>query len=453
MSARRAAVLLAGAAAVTYLSTPVLHRSTDTDPQLFTAASWITRGDASIDAFPPGQSNEIVARGHRYSAYPLGLGLISAPFLAPFALGGEQIADLGFRAVFGRLLAVLLTAASVGVMYLACAQLARPAAALVATIGYAFGTGSWAISSQELTQHPAAQLLVATGLWVLARGGPSTSRAGLLLALATLTRPLILIVALAGALTARRIGGIHGLIRYAAWGLPPAAFLVTYNVIVYGHPAGALYGEPIPWVFPPPGLAGLLVSPSRGLLVFSPFLLLAAVGAWRAWRIPRIPGDATAALIRETSIAAVASWVAYASVSWWWAGWSYGNRYLLDAVPLLTLAVAHAVDGGALRRRIWRFLAAAAFAWAALLQLAGALYGYTYWNGYNWNATPSIDATPERLWQWSDPQWWSVLRQLAVDPGFPAAFTLIGLALAALIVRPLVLPTRRHQRAGADGQR
>jgi hypothetical protein len=176
MSARAAATLPAVAAAVAYIFVPVLHRSTDTDPQLFTAASWIALGGASIDEYPSGRSNEVVVRGHQYSSYPLGLGLVSAPALAPFLIAGMQVTDIGARAVFGRLLAVLLAAASVGFTYLACAQIARPAAALAATIGYAFGTATSAISSLELTQHAAAQLFIAIDLWLLARGGAVAPR-------------------------------------------------------------------------------------------------------------------------------------------------------------------------------------------------------------------------------------------------------------------------------------
>ena len=83
MRARTVAALLALAAAAVYVGVPVLHRSTDTDPQLFTAASWIQQGDATIDEYPPGQSNEIVFGGHRYSSYPIGLSLVVAPALAP----------------------------------------------------------------------------------------------------------------------------------------------------------------------------------------------------------------------------------------------------------------------------------------------------------------------------------------------------------------------------------
>ena len=447
MRARTVAALLALAAAAVYLGVPVLHRSTDTDPQLFTAASWIRHGDATIDEYPPGQSNEIVFRGHRYSSYPVGLSLVAAPALAPFIVAGAQIEDLVFRTLFGRLLATLCTVASVGFMFLACRRVARQDAAIVATLGYAFGTATWSIASQELTQHAAVQLFVAMGLWLLAGAGPAAPRSGLALGLATLTRPLAVIVVAAGALAVLRTGGRSALLRYVGWGLPPLAFLVVYNVAVFGSPSGALYGGPIPWEFPPPGLAGLLISPSHGLFVYSPLLLLSIAGSWRAWRSVRDPASL---LIRELSLAVVASWVAYSAVAWWWGGWSYGNRYLLDVVPLLSIAVAYAIDRGSLRGRVRRSVAIAAIGWSVLLQLAGSLYAYTYWNGYNWNATPSIDTTPERNWDWTDPQWWSVLRQLGTEPGIILVPALLGCAIGALIVGRLVVRTRTSCSAQAE---
>ena len=447
MRARTVAALLALAAVAVYVGVPVLHRSLDTDPQLFTAASWIRHGDARIDEYPPGQSNEIEFRGHRYSAYPVGLSLVAAPVLAPFIIAGGRIEDLVFRTLFGRMLATLLAAASVGFVFLACRRVARQDAAIVATAGYAFGTATWSVTSQELTQHPAAQLFIAIGLWLLAGSGRAAPRSALALGLATLTRPLALIIAAAGGLAVLRTGGRSALARYAGWGLPALAFLAAYNAAVYGSPFGVLYGESIPWEFPPPGLAGNLISPSRGLFVYSPILLLSIAGMWRAWR--SVP-DRASLLIRELSLAAVASWVAYSAVAWWWAGWSYGNRYLLDVVPLLTIAVAYAIDRGALRDRVRRSLAVVAMTWSVLLQLAGSLYAYTYWNGYNWNATPTIDATPERNWDWTDPQWWSVLRQLGTEPGIILVPALLGCAVGALIVGRLVVRTRTNCSAPAE---
>ena len=90
-----------------------------------------------------------------------------------------------------------------------------------------------------------------------------------------------------------------------------------------------------------------------------------------------------------------------------------------------------------------------ALGWSALLQFAGALYGYTYWRGYNWNATPSIDVTTERLWDWADAQWWSVLRHLLSDPDGAIAPALAGVAVAVLILRVIAVRTRTGYSAPA----
>lgn len=441
-----AAILFALAAAAAYVSVPVLHLSMDAYPQLFTAESWIRYGDATIDEYPQGLDNEVTFRGASYSSYPVGLALTASPALAPFVLAGAELSDAVFRTLWSRALATVLAAASVAFIYLACRGIAGPRAAFLATCAYAFGTGTWAVSSQELSQHSAAGTFLALGCWLATRGRAAAPRAALAFALASLTRPLNVITLGFGALNARRIGGWSAVASYVAWSVPPVAYLLTYNVLAFGSPSGILYGEPIPWQFPPPGLAGQLISPSRGLFVFSPVLLLAPIGMWLAWRRR---GGRVEAFVRELSVAAAALWIAYASVGWWWGGWSYGNRYLLDAVPLLTLAAAHAIDRGALAGRLRNALFVLALGWSALLQFAGALYGYTYWRGYNWNATPSIDVTTERLWDWADAQWWSVLRHLLSDPDGAIAPALAGVAVAVLILRVIAVRTRTGYSAPA----
>src|SRR5439155_825835 len=79
---------------------------------------------------------------------------------------------------------------------------------------------------------------------------------------------------------------------------------------------------------------------------------------------------------RDTSLAAVAPWLVYATFGYWWGGWTYGNRYLSDVLPAFALATAYAVDSGALASAAARAAAALAFAWSALLQFAGAAYFY-----------------------------------------------------------------------------
>jgi hypothetical protein len=89
-----------------------------------------------------------------------------------------------------------------------------------------------------------------------------------------------------------------------------------------------------PWV----GLPGLLVSPSRGLLLFSPFLGFALWGGWlvwkgEAWRLLRPVSAAFALLLLLSSL-----WFD------WWGGHSFGCRLIADLMPLLALLLLPALE-------------------------------------------------------------------------------------------------------------
>jgi hypothetical protein len=82
-------------------------------------------------------------------------------------------------------------------------------------------------------------------------------------------------------------------------------------------------------------LAGNLVSPSRGLLVLCPYLLVAAVtGAFLAGRLRRDP------FFWLGAGWFIAHWITISSYTNWWGGWCFGNRLFADAFPSLILMTA-----------------------------------------------------------------------------------------------------------------
>jgi hypothetical protein len=422
----RVAVLLGVAAIVAYSSNLLLHIEGDASPNVLSAASWVAQGNADLDEYvgraPFGTQ---IIGGHAYPANPPGAALLAVVPVGLAMAAGADPASHEFLAVFGKIAGVLAAGLSVVFIYLACAAIARPMPAIVATVAYAFGTTVWSVSAQQIWMHGPAQLFLAVGLALLIRGRGSP-QAGLALGLAAAIRPVEAIVAAVGVLAARRR---RFALRYIAWGVPAVAFLLTYYVIAF-RGVRESYGD-IPWAFPPPGWLGLLISPSRGLLIYSPYLIFAVAGFVMAWRARH---DEPALIVRDASLASLGIYIVYSFFGAWWAGWAYGTRYMSDAQPIYALAVAFALDRGVLARLWTRIAFAATLVWSVLINFAGAGWYYQFWNGYHWDVTPNIDETSYRLWDWADTQWGFVLRRMFADPGFTLIPALAGAVLAAVIV-------------------
>ncbi len=432
--ARRAA-FVGAAALVAYLAASALHVSSDATPHILTAASWLRQGNADLREYLGHAATSGREVGGQFvSWYPPGVALLIAPFLAPLLAAGANESTEVFLAVFGKVAGASFAALSVAFTYLLLRHAARERVALLVTAAYAFGTATWAVSSQNLWQHAPSQALVALGWWLLARGSP---RAGLALGVATLVRPTDALIAAAGALAIALGGrGWPAVARYVAWGVPALAFLLTYDERVFGAPFAQSY-PPEPWGIDPSAYLGLLLSPRRGLLVYSPWLVVAAIGFAVAWRA------GGSALARSASLACLAVWLVHGSVAFWWGGWTFGNRYLADVLPLLALGAALALERGTLRARWARRAFGAALGWSVLLQFAGATSYYDLWDGGHWDVTPNIDLTPERLWSWADPQWLFFLRRLALDPLPWTPLALAGAAVATVLLLFAARPAGR----------
>ena len=180
----------------------------------------------------------------------------------------------------------------------------------------------------------------------------------------------------------------------------------------------AVYGQIVPSYYAPSrigassttgeALLGNLVSPARGLLVFSPVLLFAIPGVIRAIRSPvdRPWGWAIA-------VAVVAHWIAISSFPHWWGGLfvrppAHDRRAALPHPCGRLLAVAGTgLGGGAVA------FADTALGVSYLLGVSMAVHAQGAWLGASrkWNDNPAIDRHPQRLWHWHDPQVLVVLRQ------------------------------------------
>lgn len=287
--------------------------------------------------------------GHIISLYPVVVPVLIAPLYVPavgylHVRGWTDVRLDRVARVMEKLSASLVAALSASLLYLLLRRRAAAPVALLLTVAYAFGTTTWVISSQALWQHGMAQLLVIGALLLLT--GPCTAPralgAGLLLGVIAVNRPPDVILAAAlgvygvfwtgFSVHAGRRRAMVGTTALVAGAALPVGLVLLYNLGVAGHIAGgyglkgraSFFGHDLL-----SGVAGLLVSPTRGLFVFSPFFLF----LFLAWR--HLPRDrAERRLTLAMSVAVLLQILVYAKADWR-SGISWGPRYMTDLLPFL----------------------------------------------------------------------------------------------------------------------
>jgi hypothetical protein len=342
--------------------------------------------------------------GHYVSAYPVGAALLALPLYVPAALAGVAPSH-PLLVELEKLAAAITVALSAVLLYHAARRIASRRMALFATAAYALGGSSLSVSSQALWQHGASQLGLAAALYCLLRGDDEPiwlAYAGLPLSFAVLARPTDALMAGAIALYVfwRRPSRF---VFFLLAGVPPAVFQLWYNARYFGTPFRTQW-DPFDaetwsgsfW----PGLAGLLLSPGRGLFVYSPIFALSVVGFVLAWR------RNGHGLLRALGVAAGLTLLLYAKWEMWWGGLTFGPRLLADLTPVLALGLCPAAPLLA-RRRALRVTAAALLAWSIGVHAVGA-----FAHDYYWNAYADVDRSPGRLWSWTDNQVVNPVRQV-----------------------------------------
>jgi len=328
-----------------------------------------------------------LVRGRVVSNYPVLPGLLNVPTYAAARLAHVDLETHG--SFLSALTASAIAALSVLFLYLALTYVCRSKSeALLLALVYAFGTTVWSVASRAMMQHAPSVLFLSIALWALLRGGKTVPWAGLALGLAVVNRPANVVVAVPLAVYVllyerRRV------LAFSLLALVPGIFHVWY--------AGAYWGSPFSlaqdvstanfaghmWS----GLAGLLVSPSRGLLMSSSFFLFLIPGAVTVLR-PLPPGRER--LPRYLIVAVLLMLLVYSRWVIWWGGHSFGYRLLTELTPLLTILLAVSYPRIA-RSRMATVLFALTVALSVYIHFLGAMVAPS---GFN----DDIDLQPRRLW-------------------------------------------------------
>ncbi len=318
--------------------------------------------------------------GRLVSTYSLVTPLVVTPLYAPAALylsrvGWRDEAVRGVAKLMEKLAASIVAALGVGLAFVVLRRRVPAWPAFLLTVAYAFGTTTWLVSSQALWQHGVAQILVLLGLLVITRVRDGLRRSdvvkiAVLGSLLALNRPPDAPLALGlglVALDARRTASTFAILAGAA--ISTTTYLALSNWWAYGSALGGyeqLGVSAQTFDFPlPEGLVGLLASPGRGLLAYSPFF------AFLALRLRRGNDDGFGRSDLWLTVGVALQVLLYANTNVWKNSHVYGPRMLVGAFPILVWMLAPVVPG---LRRPGRVLLAATIAFSVLIQTVGAFY-------------------------------------------------------------------------------
>jgi hypothetical protein len=288
-----------------------------------------------------------------------------------------------------------LTALSASLLFLVLRRLTTWRWALVLAVVYALGTSTWSISSQALWAHGLSELCLVILCAIFLAPTPSAASfvgAGLTAAVMVANRPQAAMFA-ALALLFVWVHHRRYVIAFAALPALVGVLLVEYNRAVFQAVTGGYGG------FAPfrgslgTGLMGLLFSPNRGLLIYTPIMAFALWGAVRVWRVAAPPW------LRWLTIGVLLHVLMHAKFKEWWGGYTYGPRYFTDVLPALTLFLVYGLVP-LCRTEAMRLLTAALALYGVAVQAIGV-----YAADDRWNRDPfPLEVRPQRVWDWSDLQ-------------------------------------------------
>ncbi|HEY8241708.1 MAG TPA: hypothetical protein VIH35_09690, partial [Kiritimatiellia bacterium] len=285
-----------------------------------------------------------VYQDHFYYLYPPGSAVLCVPFVAMLnARGISAATDEERYSIWGeirmeRWIAPFVTALACVFIFLSARAFLGVAPSLFVTLAFAFGTSLWSTTSRVMWTHTWGVCLLALAIWLLVRSEVEGKRLpriffATVLAWLCCVRPTYAIT----------VGCVCAYLlffrRRDFWFVVPVgvawlAALVVYSLTVSGSAVLPYWkiGATLYNVVALEGVLGVLVSPSRGLLIYSPFVLVAA---WLPCRYR--PQGAALRLAWLAGAASLLHLVIVGVNSTWQGGHCYGPRYTVDFLPWLAL--------------------------------------------------------------------------------------------------------------------
>ncbi len=329
--------------------------------------------------------------------FPMGPGFFGLPTaLIQYIWSSEPIHKL--ISWNQKVTAVWIASLSAAVIYQIVFLISRKLwLSLLLTAAFALGTTQVTISAAELWQHGPAVLLLCLGLFFMTKGqlhDPSFFPiAALPLAFLPLMRTQTVLFYLAG-LASVAILRPKMVLRFFLWSLPGIGLTLWVNLGLYHSLLGGYGYQASGNDFTTPlleGVMGSLFSPNRGLLIFSPFLVLGIIGGGILW--------AKRSVVAITfGLAAVLFFLVHAKYGHWHGGYCVGPRFSSELVPILVLFSVYfflEIRNFSTRLAGWALI---------IISITITLPGFFFMlQQGQWNVFPDVDYyRSERVWDYND---------------------------------------------------
>jgi hypothetical protein len=366
-----------------------------------------------------------LANGHVYYYLPPGSSILSIPWVAVMNAFGISASNhdgaynlRGERIIQANLAAILMAAFACAVFFTSRLLLPLGWSALIA-FSVALGTQVLSTASRGLWSDTWGILLVGFVVYILLRHECGRRQ----------LRPMLLATLLAWSYIVRPTNSLAVVavtvyifffcrplfIRYIAAGIVWLVGFIAYSWFHFGHALPSYFLASrldfhLFWI----ALAGNLISPSRGLLIFVPVIIFVI------YLLVRYAHELPARRLAIISLAIiVAHLIVVSGYAHWWAGHCFGPRFTAGLVPWFALLGILAIrarlawrEQHESNRRSLRWNAEIVFG-AALLLISVGINARGAMNGATavWNQKPvNVDEHPERVWDWKDPQFLATRR-------------------------------------------
>jgi hypothetical protein len=412
-----------------YLASPVTD-GTDTIWQIYVSMSFVKERNLDLDEYRHLVDMDYKVQeinGHIYSYFPIGTPLLASPLtylenrFLPKKNGKSLSSYLSknipnvYTTDLAKLDASIIVALAISLFFLIAREELDLFKSIFITSIFAFGTSAWSTASRGLWQHGPSILMLTSCLYlaVLAKHKPwLISFTGIPLAFAYIIRPTnsISLVLFSGYIFFKYR---KYLLPYMAWLLLILGGFVYYNFSVYGtilapyYAASRLGNQPLLFLA---ALAGNLISPGRGLLVWSPVFILIGPQVFRI-----IKNISSSSLEFCLLIIILGHWAGISSFNQWDTGWFLGPRFFTDMTPYLMFLLIPIIKKFSPHNiNISFFLIISLVFISMFIQFRCSVYR----EPSRWNGIPvNVDEHPYRVWDTMDFQF---LRGLCSNLDAPA---------------------------------